>query len=126
MKTANGLVRFVIRAHGHEAEAPRTAGLSVGHQFRFDHRAVSGKGVLQVIFGCVERKVSDKQFITHMISIFPLDRPSLPDCSHIGFRIITELSSPEDLPRLENDELSNRVKKHGVPYGQLQALNAIN
>src|SRR5947209_8366705 len=26
----------------------------------------------------------------------------------IGFRIITELSSPEDLPRLESDELSNK------------------
>lgn len=103
----NGLLRLLGRAHGHEAKAAGAAGHAVHHQVGLDHRAVRRKGVLEVIFGGVEREVSDKQFIFHLSLLS--DKPVLSaDCSpNFGSEIFTELSSPEDLPSLENDKPSN-------------------
>jgi hypothetical protein len=62
------------------------------------------KGVLKIVFGCVEGKISYKQFIIHYLTFY-LDGPWLPRVfPTIGFRIINELSSSEDLPRLESNE----------------------
>ena len=46
---------------------PRGRPVCGPHQIGFDHGAVGGKGVLQVIFGGVEGKISDKQFIAHVM-----------------------------------------------------------
>jgi hypothetical protein len=101
---------FLIRGHGDETKSAGTARGAIHHQVRFDNRAVGGKGVLQFIFRDREGEVAHEQFIviTHVMSSVPTEllfpRP-VPD---FGFKIITELSSPEDLPYLESDKLSNR------------------
>jgi hypothetical protein len=65
---------------------------------------VRRKRVLKIVFGCVEGKISDKQFIIHYV-MFYLDGPWLPRVfPTIGLRIINEPSSSEDLPRLESNE----------------------
>lgn len=52
-------------AHGDETEPSRATAHTVGHQVGFQNGAMGGKGVLEIVFGGVEGKVSDKQFITH-------------------------------------------------------------
>jgi len=62
---------------------------------------VRGKRVLQVVFGGVEGKISNKQFRTHVMSCCPLRIPSIqtvPDCR---VSIITEPSSLEDFHAVE-------------------------
>ena len=93
-------------AHGHESEPARAAGHAVHHQVGFNDRAVRGKRVLQVVFGGVEGKISDKQFCTHVMFYCPRLTPLSRLFPTIGFQIITEPSSPEDLPCRGSDKLS--------------------
>src|SRR5439155_24587877 len=87
----------------------------------FDHRAMGGKGVLQIVFCGVERKISNKQcIVTHVMYTVPrLSFPFPRLFPNVEFKIITELSSPEDLPCLEIDKLSIRP-----PYSRLFPANS--
>ena len=62
---AHGFLRFLIGAHGYESESAGPAAGAVHHEVGLEHGAVCGEGVLQIIFGCVEGKISNKQFIIH-------------------------------------------------------------
>jgi hypothetical protein len=68
---------------------------------------VGGERVLEVVFCGVEGKISNKQFITHVMFNCP-DHCFFRLFPNIGFKIITEPSSLEDSPYLEMDKLSNR------------------
>src|SRR5688572_12171168 len=61
----DGFVRFFVAAHGHETETTRTTCFAVRDQVCFGNGAVSGKGILQIIFGGVEGKISYVQFVIH-------------------------------------------------------------
>ena len=61
-------------AHRDEAESAGTAGHAVHHQVGFDDRAVGGKGVLQMVFGDVEGKISNKYFIIHSVMFYCSDK----------------------------------------------------
>jgi len=56
----NGLLRLLGCAHGDEAESARTARRPVHHQVCFRDRAVCGERVLQIVFGGIEGKISNK------------------------------------------------------------------
>jgi len=99
---------FFFSAHRNEAESARTARGAIGHQVCFEYGAVGSKSILEIIFGCIKRKVSNKQFVIHSATFFY--RISFKVFPVIGLRIITELSSPEDFPRLESDELSIKLR----------------
>ena len=49
----------------------RPAGGPVHHQVGFSDRAVGGERILQIVFGGVEGKVSNKQFTTHVMFYCP-------------------------------------------------------
>ncbi|MGO8696290.1 MAG: hypothetical protein ACLQVY_01035 [Limisphaerales bacterium] len=53
---------------------------------------MSGKGILQVVFGCVKGKVSNKQFVIHAIL-----RCHVPEIPNSALRIIIEKYSHGDL-----------------------------
>jgi len=95
---------FFFSAHRNEAESARAAGGAVGHQIRFEHSAVGSESILEIIFSRVKREVSNKQLVIH--SVMSFGRISFRVFPVIGLGIITELSSPEDLPRFERDEFS--------------------
>jgi len=62
--------RLFVRAHGDEAEAPRTTAVAIHHQIGLEYRAVSGKHILKIIFGRVEGKIPHEQFIiTHVFDV---------------------------------------------------------
>src|SRR6185436_1744883 len=63
----NRFLRFLRRAHGDESETTRPAGRAIGQQVGLDHGAVRRKSVLQIVFGCVERKVPHEYFSVHMM-----------------------------------------------------------
>jgi hypothetical protein len=86
----------------------RPVGHAVHHQVGFGDRAVRRKGVLQVVFSGVEGKISDKQFIAHVMFYCPTNFAFHRLFPNAGFKIITEPSSLEDSPCLERDKLSNR------------------
>jgi hypothetical protein len=68
------------------------------------------KRVLKIILGGVEGNISNKQFIiTHICDVLLRQTHCSKLFPTFGFRIITELSSPEDLPDLETDKLSRRT-----------------
>src|SRR3954468_19016820 len=69
---------------------------------------MSCKCVLEVIFCGVEGKISHKQFRTHAIPLLSTNLALFRLIPTIGFKIITEPSSPEDSPCLEKDKRSNR------------------
>src|SRR6266404_5963099 len=72
-----------------------TSRCTVHHQVGFDNRAVRRKGVLQVIFGDAEGKVSHKQFCTHLVSVFVLDSSALATLfPRIGSQIAIGQGSP--------------------------------
>jgi len=101
---------FFFSAHRNEAESARAAGGAVGHQIRFEHSAVGSESILEIIFSRVKREVSNKQLVIH--SVMSFGRISFRVFPVIGLGIITELSSPEDLPRLGNRQpKSNQRKK---------------
>lgn len=104
IQSIHRLLGFFLGAHRDEAESARAAGSAVGHQVGFEDRAMGGEGVLKIIFSRVEREVSNKQFVIHEVMFFCTI--SFRVFPVVGLRIITEQSSPEDLPRLESDDLS--------------------
>jgi hypothetical protein len=62
--------RLFLGAHRNESESARTAAFAIHHQIGFEYSAVSGKGILEIVFGCVEGKISDEQFIiTHVFDV---------------------------------------------------------
>src|ERR1043166_6309478 len=70
IERVHGGGRLFLGAHGDEAEAARTAAFAIHHQIGFQYSAVSGKGILEIVFGCVEGKISDEQFIiTHVFDV---------------------------------------------------------
>jgi hypothetical protein len=112
VQSRNRLLCFLCGAHGYESKAASATGHAIHHEAGFDYSAVRGKCVLKVIFGGVEGKVSDKQFIiTHSYDVLQI-KPCSKLFPTTGFRIITELSSPEDLPDLETDKLSNERRHY--------------
>jgi hypothetical protein len=112
VERADRRLRFIGRAHRDKTETARTTADAIHHQVGFEHGPMGRKSVLKIVFGGIEGKISNKQFITHICDV--LLRRTL--CSKLfptfGFRIITELSSPEDLPDLETDKLSNERLHH--------------
>jgi len=62
-------LRFFFRAHGDKTEAARTAAHAVHDEVGFSNGAVSGESVLQIVFSCVEGKISHKQFRIHSMII---------------------------------------------------------
>jgi hypothetical protein len=56
--------------HGDEREAPGASAEFVHDHIDFGHGTVSGEEILELVFGCVEGKISDKQFCTHDDSTF--------------------------------------------------------
>jgi hypothetical protein len=124
VQRGNGVRRFLVRAHGDESKPAGTASGTVHHQIGFDDSAMCGKGVLQVVFGGFAGKISYKQFvvITHvMFSLYRLC--AIPRLSPVfGFKIITELSSPEDLPYLETDKRIEQTPPVCSLSGELQMV----
>ena len=105
----DGLLGFFGGAHGHETKAAGAIGHAIHHQVRFRDRAMRGERVLQIVFRGVEGKISDKQFIAHVMFAVRLTVTFDRLFPNIGSQIITERSSLEDLPCLERDKLSNRT-----------------
>ena len=60
IQAVNGFLRLFRRAHGHKSEAARAVGGAIHHQVGFSDAAKRREGVLQVIFGSVEGKVSNE------------------------------------------------------------------
>ena len=56
----DGLLAFFGAAHGDETEAAGTAAGAIHHQIGFNHSAVGGKLVLKIVFGHVEREISNE------------------------------------------------------------------
>jgi hypothetical protein len=120
----NGLLRLFGRAHGNKAETAGAASRSVHHQIRLNDRSVRGKGVLQIVFRGIEGEVSNKQFIAHVMSYCPeLTVAFTRLIPTIGFKIITEPSSPEDSPCLKvtsnRTECLRMTKFKGIATGIL-------
>ena len=70
----DGFLRFIARTHGHKTKAAGAIGHAIHHQVSFGDRAMRGERVLQVVFGGIEGKISDKQFITHVMFYCPTNR----------------------------------------------------
>ena len=60
VQSVNRFLRFFGRTHGDETEASRAASHPVRHEAGFRNGAMGGEGVLQVVFGGVEGKISYK------------------------------------------------------------------
>jgi len=67
VQCADGFSGLLIGAHRDEGKAAWTARGAIHHEVGFKHGAVRRESVLQIIFGGVEGKVSDKQFIIHLL-----------------------------------------------------------
>jgi hypothetical protein len=63
-----------------------------------------GERVIQVVFGGVEGKISNKQFVAHVMFDCPTNSALTRLFPGIGFQIITEPSSPEDSPCRGRDQ----------------------
>jgi hypothetical protein len=101
VQRGNSALRFLSGAHGDKAEAARTPAHAIDHEISFDNRTVGGKGVVQIVFGGVEGKISYKQFRIHMMTECPQTHFAFSRLfPTAGFQIITETSSTEDLPCL--------------------------
>ena len=68
IQCVNGSLSLFGRAHGDETKTAGTAANAVHHQVGFHDSAVRREGVLQVVLGGVEGKISHKQFRTHLMS----------------------------------------------------------
>ncbi len=107
IERADGFLGLFLGAHRNKGESPRPPGGAIHHQIRFDNRAVRGEGILEIVFCGIEGEVSDKQFIIHAVIFFNLFfriARGFRECSRVGFRIITEHCSRNDLPPLESNE----------------------
>jgi len=69
VQTVDGLFGLLRRGHGDEGKSAGTIGHAVHHQVGLGDGAVGGKGVLEVVFSGVEGKISDKQFVAHVIIV---------------------------------------------------------
>ena len=108
VERADRRLRFIGRAHRDETETARTTSGAIRHQIGFEHGPMRRKRVLKIILGGIEGKISNKQFIiTHICDVLLRQTLGSKLFPTFGFRIITELSSPEDLPDLETDKLSH-------------------
>jgi len=94
----NSFLRFFGRGHGDEGEATRTSAHPVHHEVGFHDGAVGRKCLLQLIFGCVEGKISNKQFRAHLEDLLFKPAAFRGPFPNAGFQIITEQGSPEDFP----------------------------
>src|SRR6266568_5143381 len=103
----DGLLRLFGRAHRDEAEPTRFTRHAVHHQVGLDDRPVRREGVLEIVFGGVEGKISNKQFCTHVMFYCATNAAFTRLFPTIGFQIVTETSSLEDLPCRGIDKLSN-------------------
>ena len=72
-----------------------------------DDRPVRREGVLEIVLGDVEGKISNKQFCTHVMFYCATNAAFTRLFPTIGFQIVTETSSLEDLPCRGIDKLSN-------------------
>src|SRR5262245_59835195 len=63
----HGLFRFLIAAHGDEGKSARATAGAIHHEVGLEDRAVCGESVLEIIFRRIEGKVSDKQFVIHVL-----------------------------------------------------------
>jgi hypothetical protein len=61
----DGVLRFLRRAHRHEAEAARLAAVTVRHDVNVDHLAERSESGAERLCGGLERQISDIQTITH-------------------------------------------------------------
>jgi hypothetical protein len=61
----DGFLGFFFGAHGDESESARAAAVAIGHEVGFEDGAVRGESILEIVFGGVEGKISNKQFIIH-------------------------------------------------------------
>ena len=94
-------------SHGNKGERAVLTGFPVQRDLYIKDQTMCPKEALKLFLARCLREISDKQFIIHYV-MFCLDGPLASRVfPTIGFRIITELSSPEDLPHLESNELSN-------------------
>src|SRR6266516_3615492 len=103
----DGLLRLFRRAHRDEAESTRFARYAVHQQVGLDDRAMRREVVLEIVFGGVEGKISNKQFCTHVLFYCATNAAFTRLFPTIGFQIVTETSSPEDFPCRGIDKLSN-------------------
>ena len=67
VKGFDGLLRFFGGTHRDEAEPAWAAANAVNHQVRFHDGAVRSEHILEIILRGVEGKISDKQFVTHVM-----------------------------------------------------------
>jgi hypothetical protein len=67
IESVNGFLRFFRAGHGDKAETAGTAASAVDHEVSFDDCSMGRKRVLQIVFGCVEGKISNKQFGAHVM-----------------------------------------------------------
>jgi hypothetical protein len=96
----HGSIGTFLIFHGHKGESARTPGELIHDHIDFENGAMGGKHILKLVFGCVEGKISHKQFRTHddyLIFDYPLPYQLFPT---VGFQIITEARSTEDPPDL--------------------------
>ena len=113
VERADRRLRFIGRAHSDETETARTTSGAIRHQIGFEHGPMGRKRVLKIILGGIEGKISNKQFIiTHICDVLLRRTLGSKLFPTFGFRIITELSSLEDLPDLETNKLSNERLHH--------------
>ena len=60
IQRGDGFLRLFACAHGDEGEAAWPIGRPVHHQIRLGYSAVNGKGVIEIVFGGIEGKISYK------------------------------------------------------------------
>ena|GEM_PF-3137366 len=80
----NGLLCLLRRSHGDKTKSSGTPADPVNHQIRFHYGAVRCKSVVQFIFRCVKREVSNKQLRVHVMyymlySNYRCDFQTVPD-----------------------------------------------
>jgi hypothetical protein len=63
---------FRRTAHGHEAKAASPTGVPICYEVRLHNSAVRCECVLQIVFGGIEGKISNVQFITHVCDVLPI------------------------------------------------------
>ena len=67
IKRVDCRLRLFRRAHGDEPKATWTSAVAIRRQTGLQHCAMGGEHVLKSVFGCVEGKISNEQFIiTHV------------------------------------------------------------